>query len=90
MSADETTPSQESETKPLEVLELLPGDFYMEGPYVVYTEQYHLRRGYCCNELIKKDIHQIRGPHATSGNLTILRFKARIKHTYFGPPRRDL
>jgi hypothetical protein len=29
--------------------ELHPGDFYMEGPYMVFTEQYHLRRGYCCN-----------------------------------------
>ena len=26
-----------------------PGDWYMEGQYVVFTEQYHLRRGYCCN-----------------------------------------
>ena len=23
-------------------------DFYREGPYVVFTERYHLRRGYCC------------------------------------------
>lgn len=29
--------------------EIRPGDFYMEGPYLVFTEQYHLRRGYCCN-----------------------------------------
>ena len=29
--------------------ELQPGDAYMEGPYLVFTEQYHLRRGYCCN-----------------------------------------
>jgi hypothetical protein len=29
--------------------EFQPGDFYMEGPYMVLTEQYHLRRGYCCN-----------------------------------------
>jgi hypothetical protein len=25
-----------------------PGDFYYEGPYCVFTEQYHLRRGWCC------------------------------------------
>jgi hypothetical protein len=25
------------------------GDFYMEGPYVVFTAAYHLRRGFCCN-----------------------------------------
>lgn len=24
-------------------------DFYREGPYVVFTEVFHLRRGYCCN-----------------------------------------
>jgi hypothetical protein len=26
----------------------LPGEFYYEGPYLVFTEAYHLRRGYCC------------------------------------------
>ena len=29
--------------------DLLPGDFYLDGPYLVFTAQYHLRRGYCCN-----------------------------------------
>jgi hypothetical protein len=24
-------------------------EFYMEGPYLVFTATYHLRRGYCCN-----------------------------------------
>ncbi|HSI11897.1 MAG TPA: cysteine-rich CWC family protein [Chthoniobacter sp.] len=24
------------------------GDFYLEGDYVVFTAQYHLRRGSCC------------------------------------------
>ncbi|MGA7158845.1 MAG: DUF5522 domain-containing protein [Acidobacteriaceae bacterium] len=28
---------------------LQPGDFYMEGPNLVFTAQYHLRRGACCN-----------------------------------------
>ena len=28
---------------------LVTGDAYQEGPYVVFTAQYHLRRGYCCN-----------------------------------------
>jgi hypothetical protein len=27
----------------------LPGETYMEGPYMVFTAAYHLRRGYCCN-----------------------------------------
>jgi hypothetical protein len=29
--------------------ELAPEDSYMEGPYLVFTAAYHLRRGYCCN-----------------------------------------
>jgi hypothetical protein len=29
--------------------ELRPEDFYFEGPYMVFTAAYHLRRGYCCN-----------------------------------------
>ena len=28
---------------------LLPEDFYIEGPYMVFTAAYHLKRGYCCN-----------------------------------------
>jgi hypothetical protein len=28
---------------------LRPEEFYMEGPYMVFTSAYHLRRGYCCN-----------------------------------------
>jgi len=29
--------------------ELAPEDFYYEGPYLVFTEVYHRKRGYCCN-----------------------------------------
>lgn len=29
--------------------DLLPGDTYLDGPYMVFTAQFHLRRGYCCN-----------------------------------------
>ena len=34
---------------PPEPDEPLPSeDFYMEGPYLVFTAAYHLRRGSCC------------------------------------------
>lgn len=26
-----------------------PDEFYFEGSFMVFTEAYHLRRGYCCN-----------------------------------------
>ena len=29
--------------------EIGPEDFYYEGPYLVFTAAYHLKRGYCCN-----------------------------------------
>jgi hypothetical protein len=29
--------------------DLRPEDFYHEGPYLVFTAEYHLKRGYCCN-----------------------------------------
>jgi hypothetical protein len=29
--------------------ELDPEDYYFEGPYLVFTAAYHLKRGYCCN-----------------------------------------
>ena len=25
-----------------------PEDYYFEGPYLVFTAAYHLKRGYCC------------------------------------------
>jgi len=28
---------------------LAPGDFYYEGPWIVFTASYLLKRGYCCN-----------------------------------------
>jgi len=28
--------------------ELEPEDYYFEGPYMVFTAAYHLKRGYCC------------------------------------------
>lgn len=29
--------------------DLTPEDFYYEGPYLVFTAAFHLKRGYCCN-----------------------------------------
>jgi hypothetical protein len=31
-----------------EPLALQPGDSYQDGTCLVFTRQYHLRRGYCC------------------------------------------
>jgi hypothetical protein len=32
--------------KPSPALE--PEDYYFDGPYMVFTAAYHLKRGYCC------------------------------------------
>lgn len=40
-------PNRKPDPEPLE--ELRPEDFYYEGPYLVFTAAYHLKRGYCCN-----------------------------------------
>jgi hypothetical protein len=46
--ADETEPAgTKSPTEP--ATKLAPEDFYYEGPYLVFTAAYHLKRGYCCN-----------------------------------------
>jgi hypothetical protein len=39
----------ESAKPPLEPTGLEPGDYYYEGPYLVFTAQYHLKRGTCCH-----------------------------------------
>jgi len=33
---------------PLQPRVLEPEDYYFEGPYMVFTAAYHLKRGYCC------------------------------------------
>lgn len=35
--------------KPLVAQPLADEDFYYDGPYMVFTAAYHLKRGYCCN-----------------------------------------
>lgn len=42
---DDEEPSLPERTR----AELSPGDFYFEGPYMVFTAAYHLKRGSCCN-----------------------------------------
>ena len=39
------TPDGKPETPPA----LSPEDYYYEGPYLVFTAAYHLKRGSCCN-----------------------------------------
>jgi hypothetical protein len=45
-------PAKEASLQPLALgppPHLSSEDFYMEGPFVVFTAAYHLRRGYCCH-----------------------------------------
>jgi uncharacterized protein DUF5522 len=45
---DDASTSQ-ADTTSGETHSLAPEDFYYEGPYLVFTAAYHLKRGYCCN-----------------------------------------
>jgi hypothetical protein len=53
MSDEDNLPAEDLEVAPgeraLPLEPLRPEDFYMDGPYLVFTAAYHLRRGYCCN-----------------------------------------
>jgi hypothetical protein len=40
--------AQQAEANPGAPLAPVEGDFYLEGETMVFTEQYHRRRGYCC------------------------------------------
>lgn len=48
---EDTVREQSSAPPPCTVDAAAPreGEFYFEGPYMVFTEAYHLRRGHCCN-----------------------------------------
>jgi hypothetical protein len=49
MSEPKPTAEGEPTIDSTEAETLRPEDFYFEGPYMVFTAAYHLRRGYCCN-----------------------------------------
>lgn len=42
-------PEESSLTPDAATTSLEPEDFYYEGPYLVFTAAYLLKRGYCCN-----------------------------------------
>lgn len=44
--ADSKTQETQQSSPPAE---MSPEDFYYEGPYLVFTAAYHLKRGFCCN-----------------------------------------
>jgi hypothetical protein len=48
---------------------LLPSDFYEENGRKVMTEQYHIRRGYCCGNGCR---HCPYIPKAVKGNTTLI------------------
>ena len=47
MAQSEPQKTQSTDKQPASTL--APEDFYMENGYIVFTEVYHLKRGYCCN-----------------------------------------
>ena len=54
MMPDSSDPNPDEKQSPQKASEPAPGelhpeDFYYEGPYLVFTAAYHLKRGYCCN-----------------------------------------
>jgi hypothetical protein len=46
VNPDISSPAEQKADPPED---LRPEDFYYEGPYLVFTAAYHLKRGYCCN-----------------------------------------
>jgi hypothetical protein len=44
-----TPPKPTEQPQEQKTEELAPEDFYYEGPWLVFTAAYHLKRGYCCN-----------------------------------------
>jgi hypothetical protein len=47
--ADQPNPEETSPPEAPAATPLAAEDFYYEGPYLVFTAAYHLKRGYCCN-----------------------------------------
>jgi len=51
-----------------EKVKLLPSDFYMENGLKVMTEEYHIKRGYCCGSGCR---HCPFDPKKQRGNTTL-------------------
>lgn len=51
-----------------EKIKLLPSDFYIENGLQVMTEQYHIKRGYCCGSGCR---HCPFEPKTQKGNTTL-------------------
>ncbi|MDP9052522.1 MAG: DUF5522 domain-containing protein [Acidobacteriota bacterium] len=49
MSTPPNSPPSSAARNPETEQELAPEDFYFDGPYLVFTAAYHLKRGYCCH-----------------------------------------
>ncbi|WP_437714703.1 DUF5522 domain-containing protein [Sorangium sp. So ce448] len=49
-------------------------DYYLEGGRVVFTEAYHLKRGYCCNSKCRHCPYRERAP-AESVTVALPRLK---------------
>jgi hypothetical protein len=48
--SEHASPAARPESSPAATAQPLPPeDFYYEGPYLVFTAAYHLKRGFCCN-----------------------------------------
>ena len=49
---------------------LLPSDFYEENGIIVFTEEYHIKRGYCCGNKCRHCAYE---PRAQKGNTTLIK-----------------
>jgi len=44
----ESSPEKIRESEARKAIVPEPDEFYYDGPYIVFTAAYHLRRGWCC------------------------------------------
>ncbi len=47
---------------------LLPSDYYMEGDRLIFTEEFHIRRGSCCGNYCR---HCPYDPKHTRGSISL-------------------
>jgi hypothetical protein len=63
------TRSKETDNTVREKSKLLPSDFYIENGFKVMTEEYHIKRGYCCGNGCR---HCPFTPKSIKGNMTLI------------------
>jgi hypothetical protein len=58
---------------PVSLTSLDPEDYYFDGPNLVFTAAYHLKRGFCCGSGCRHCPYRVAAPQPTNKKVKLCR-----------------